>query len=654
MSKTTKSVILKFDAETGDLQESLKDVEKDLDGLTEKSKDVGTEGKKGMKGLAGGTKVAAGGFSVLGTAIAATGIGLLVQLLVVLGQKLMSVKPISDLVEKGLGFMSGAFGVVIDKIVNFTEAFINLFTEPQEAIADLEGMLGPLGKILGTLFTDPLQGIKDFGSFIYNYIIEQFNKIIEGAGLLGSALMKLFSGDFSGAWEDASAGAGKLLNGVLSLTPNTAIFMLTVNELGEEIISLGKEMGNAATKGISLADAQIRLRDAQRAVNLETATAKAEIEELKMAGDDLTLSIEERIAASQKAADREEELRKKRHAVIKQEIALLSAEQKAYGVTEERMDAINELRIQEQDIIAEGAGIQTGLMTKIQALEKEQEDARRAYHQAMKDRALESADERDQEINALNNYYAEQLRLAEQYGFDTAELLQAQKDELAEIETKYREQQEQEEEESRTRIREGTIEATKAVIDAISALNEMAAMETAEMQEANAARELAIQNETDGRKRAQMIAEHRRIMIEQDKVQKKAFERDKKLRIASALINTYESATKAFNSLANIPYVGPILGGIAAAAAVAGGIAQVSMIKKQQYQSSVPSEADYAEPNLSADAGSLGQGGGGPMLDMSFLGGGDTQNVQAFVISNQVTDSQQTDQLINDQATLVA
>jgi len=52
----------------------------------------------------------------------------------------------------------------------------------------------------------------------------------------------------------------------------------------------------------------------------------------------------------------------------------------------------------------------------------------------------------------------------------------------------------------------------------------------------------------------------------------------KVLASAQTLINTYQSATAAFNSLANIPYVGTILGIAAAAAAVASGLANVAKI----------------------------------------------------------------------------
>lgn len=51
--------------------------------------------------------------------------------------------------------------------------------------------------------------------------------------------------------------------------------------------------------------------------------------------------------------------------------------------------------------------------------------------------------------------------------------------------------------------------------------------------------------------------------------------------IANAIINTYQSATGAYASLASIPYVGPALGAAAAAAAIAAGMANVAQIRSQ-------------------------------------------------------------------------
>ena len=48
--------------------------------------------------------------------------------------------------------------------------------------------------------------------------------------------------------------------------------------------------------------------------------------------------------------------------------------------------------------------------------------------------------------------------------------------------------------------------------------------------------------------------------------------------ITQATIDTYQGANAAYSSMAKIPYVGPVLGGIAAAAAVASGLANVKAI----------------------------------------------------------------------------
>ena len=52
--------------------------------------------------------------------------------------------------------------------------------------------------------------------------------------------------------------------------------------------------------------------------------------------------------------------------------------------------------------------------------------------------------------------------------------------------------------------------------------------------------------------------------------------------IAQALIATYESAVKAYNSMVDIPYVGPVLAKAAAGVAIAMGMAKVQLIRQQQ------------------------------------------------------------------------
>lgn len=62
---------------------------------------------------------------------------------------------------------------------------------------------------------------------------------------------------------------------------------------------------------------------------------------------------------------------------------------------------------------------------------------------------------------------------------------------------------------------------------------------------------------------------------------KEAFRIGQAAAIGQTIVNTYASATAAYKSAANIPYVGWILGPVAAAGAIAAGMAQVSAIRSQ-------------------------------------------------------------------------
>lgn len=65
---------------------------------------------------------------------------------------------------------------------------------------------------------------------------------------------------------------------------------------------------------------------------------------------------------------------------------------------------------------------------------------------------------------------------------------------------------------------------------------------------------------------------------------KSGFEISKAISIVQATISTYRAAVEAYAALAGIPYVGPVLGGAAAAAAIGFGLAQVAAIKSTKFQ----------------------------------------------------------------------
>ena len=64
---------------------------------------------------------------------------------------------------------------------------------------------------------------------------------------------------------------------------------------------------------------------------------------------------------------------------------------------------------------------------------------------------------------------------------------------------------------------------------------------------------------------------------------KSGFETWKKMAQAQALIDTYKAANSAYASLAGIPIIGPVLGAVAAGAAIAAGYVNVKQIQKQKF-----------------------------------------------------------------------
>jgi hypothetical protein len=90
---------------------------------------------------------------------------------------------------------------------------------------------------------------------------------------------------------------------------------------------------------------------------------------------------------------------------------------------------------------------------------------------------------------------------------------------------------------------------------------------------------------------------------------KKAFDLNKKLSIAQAVMNTYEMATGAYKALAGIPIVGPALGAAAAAAAIKFGQLQIQGIKSAQFGGGTAPSAQNTPAPATTPVGGGSSGG---------------------------------------------
>lgn len=141
--------------------------------------------------------------------------------------------------------------------------------------------IGALLVALGSLvswFTKTQKGV-EAANKIMGALGATINVIIDRASKLGSALVNVFTGDFAGAAEDAK--------GILA--------------------GIGKEIVEETKQAWRLADALNAIEKREVMLSMSRAANRAEIEKLKKAADDQTLSTNERIKAAEKAAAMEKE-----------------------------------------------------------------------------------------------------------------------------------------------------------------------------------------------------------------------------------------------------------------------------------------------------------------------------------------------------------
>ena len=135
---------------------------------------------------------------------------------------------------------------------------------------------------------------------------------------------------------------------------------------------------------------------------------------------------------------------------------------------------------------------------------------------------------------------------------------------------------------------------------------------------------------------------------------KKSFDRNKALAIALATVNTGQAVVNALTAGGNPLKLATGAQFVEAGLALATGVAQIATISKTQY-TGTGSQGGGESTNIATPSS---PGGGSastaPQLDLSFLGEGATQSqpIQAFVIAQDVSNAQQANQQIQDQATL--
>ena len=297
-----------------------------------------------------GTSAASKGFKGLGTAIKATGIGLVVAALAKLGEVFMQNQKVADIFNTTFEAVSIVFNDFVNFIVNNTGGVIKFFD---------------------AIFKNPLESLKSFAKAFKENIQERFDSYLDTLGYLASAVKKVFSGDFAGALDDVK-NAGKESLDVLTGVNDSF-------DKGKEFIEkTTKAVKDYVTETVSAATANVQLqKQAELALVanqglIEKYDRQAEL--LRQVRDDESKGIEERIQANKdlaKVLDEQEKAMKSNAAI---QVAAARTELNKNKENIELQKAYQEALNEQAGIEAQITGFRSEQQTNTNSLLREQKE----------------------------------------------------------------------------------------------------------------------------------------------------------------------------------------------------------------------------------------------------------------------------------------
>ena len=626
----SKEVILTVKADT-------KGAVKEVDELNDSIKNTGKDAKSTQDSLNTVTGGAVGRFNALKTnvlgvvksfknlrvAIIASGIGALVLAVVALGQAFTRSEAGQNKFAKLLGVIGSVVNNLLDLLANLGEALISAFENPKEALMS-------------------------FVNLLKEQVVNRFTGLLELIPKLGKAINLLFKGEFSEAGKVAGNAVGKVVLGVENVVEKT---QEAINKTKEFV----KELEEEAKIAAKIADDRAKADKIERENTVARAKADREIADLRFKAEQRDkFAVSERIKFLEQASALEEEITNQEIEAARLRFEAKKAENDLSKSTKEDLDEQAQLEAQLIGLNTSKLRLQKRLQTSLTTFRNEEkaeraaalkaeEDAQKANKKASdekkaadeKARAIKkAADEKakkeelqrakkqndllqeltntaqEQEIYKLKQQYENKFELAKGNAELEKALREKQQEDLTAIDKKYSEQRSKNESEATQKAQQERLDAfeqaAQTTMNALIAINEL----------------------------TQAFAK------EDEASQKKAFQVNKAIGIANAIINTSVGVSKALASSA------PPLNFINAAIVTAAGVAQVKNIEKTRFDSS---SFDTTSPSTSTGGGAATSPTQPPSFNVVGQSGfnqvagalGQQQPVQAFVVAGDVTSAQQ-------------
>ena len=489
-----------------------------------------------------------------------------------------------------------------------------------------ESVLPPVSKLLNSIFSDPVQSIKDFGSAIQNYVLNFFDQILSSVGHLGSALANLFTGDFAGALEQVKLAGADAVDALVGVEEGG---IEAVKNVAKKALEYAKNLPNQIKEAVNSAQALVELEKAAQLAAVQRQKIQLEYqrsaEVLRQLRDDETKSIDERIKANADLLALLEEQTAKEREQIAIQVAFARAEYEKNKTTE-NLVALRQAELELIDLSERLEGQRSEALSNQNSLLREQLDLMKSQRETALDvyqleqeanlvlinNELERA-QKQMEID--QSVYDSRVALLESQAGLYAEGTQARIDaenEIAQLEAEHNVKRLEYEKTLRDARFESEQAKLQMVADGFSAISQLSAA----------------------------------FADDDEKSKKKQFELQKKLSLASAIVAGIQAVQNAYKTAQGSPYtlVNPAYPYIQAGLASAFAVAQVASIARSQYESPSASISSGVGGGMSAPSASpsfnvVGQSGINQLAES--IGQQNRQPMRAYVVGSDVTSSQE-------------
>lgn len=440
-----------------------------------------------------------------------------------------------------------------------SETFSKIMAKLSGIVNGLLAVLEPVVVWLGEKFLaaleDPLGSLKELGEAIVENVLNRFKAVL----VLGDAVAELFKGNFA----EAAKLAGDAI--IQSFTG--------VEDGLEKLVELGTEAteayNSAATASENLANKERILLKNRQDLEKQQLTSLRLAEEQRQIRDDVSKSFEERIAANKElgAILDAQSIREMEIAQMNLEIA--NQEILATGQTIENLEAVGDAELKLLEIRERITGQRSEQIVNEQSLRIEQQAAADEAVKLAEDQRLKDIEARTQKEKDEND-----ALLRKQAALIEADEIEKERLELN---------------------AEETLEIEAAILLKRMEM-ELSALDLSEQEKLNIREKYAVENAKLAKKEATTTSKINDV-VNNEKVAGAAavagaisnlaadvFEDNKAVQMGAIGINTITGAAQAFATTSGAypaPF-GPILGGITAAAVVAGGISAISKVKSQK------------------------------------------------------------------------